>query len=134
MYIKGRVFDKLTGVALPGASITVIDEYGKSLGIGVQAGNDGGFGLSSSAIDVNFILVTHVEYDGVILAPDLFIDGPVDIPMTPYVLELPEVVVTPGGNKPGKGWLWLLFLASVGVTVGVISHKDKKRKKMSYAR
>lgn len=110
----------MTGDPLPGATITVVDASGKSLGQGVSADPYGKFILTSDSVTGNYLLVTYTGLVPVMIATNL-LDNTDYKEIDLYPKDLDAVTVTP----PKGSLLWLLLIA--GAVVYGVSRKKKRK-------
>lgn len=66
-YTTGLVRDGDTGQGLPQATIQVVDENGNKLDVGVAADNEGKFRIFSPKLQGNFLLISYVGYDVILV-------------------------------------------------------------------
>lgn len=66
-YTTGLVRDGDTKEGLPQASIQVVDENGNQLDTGVAADNEGKFRIYSPKLQSNFLLISYVGYDVILV-------------------------------------------------------------------
>jgi hypothetical protein len=119
--IRAQIIEGLTGEPLPGATIQIVDNTGKSLQQGVMADQYGRFILTSDILTDNFLLVTYTGLVPVMIATSMLNNTDYkEIQLLPA--DLPEVVVTPGS---GFSWWWLLLLGG-----GIVWMASKKKKAM----
>lgn len=125
MVIRGHVLDSGTKQGISRASITIVDSGGRYLGQGIYSDDDGSFGLSSSLIDNNYVLVSSVGYGSTLVEPSLFAGTPnYEIDLDRDYKELETPVVSPK-SKGNYAWLGLV---AIGVTATVVETNTRSKK------
>lgn len=119
--ISAQILNQVTGQPVPGASVEVVNKDGVYLGQGVAASNDGKFTLTSSLLPGNYLSVSSVGYDTVIIEADLFINYLYREILLP-VKSLEEVIITAGAKKN-----WLIWLVVGGLILLALGKKKKRQ-------
>ena len=119
--IRAQIIEGMTGDPLPGATIQVVDQAGKSLQQGVMADQYGRFILTSDVLTDNFLLVSYTGLVPVMIATSLLnnVDYK-EIQLLP--VDLDPIVVTPGG----KGFPLWWILAAGGFAMFLYYRKTKR--------
>jgi len=117
MTIFGTIYDNATQQGIPGASISVVDPQGNTLGTGIAADNTGWFQLISPLLDQgNKIWVSSIGYASAIIDPNVFVST-MGVGLDPSAANLTAITVIPSGSSSkytpyllGGGILALLLL------------------------
>jgi|SRR5882672_3193972 len=123
MTIFGTIYDNTTKVGIPGASISVVDASGNSLGSGIAADNTGWFQLISPLLDTgNKIWISSVGYTSAIVDPNIFVAS-MGLGLDPTSANLAAVVVTPAGATN-----YTPYLVGGGILAALLLFTGKKKK------
>lgn len=122
MTITGQIIDQQTGAPIPGASITLYDRNGIYLGIGIAAGSDGKFTLTSQKAQGATLHISNVGFRPVMIdAALLAVSPPRLIELQPEATQLDDVTVTP---RKGIG---LIAWGLIAVSLFFVFSKNKAR-------
>lgn len=135
MTIQGRIIDIATGQALPGSSILIVNADAEFVGQGVAASNDGTFGLDSTLIDKNLVLVNSTGYDPLLVDPKILAKGTnVDIPLSKQGTNDVETSASLKRKKIVAGaFIGLTVVTAIGLEVRSRRSKAKKIGEVSAA-
>ncbi len=127
MTVTGQIYDNQNMLALPGASVTLVNAQGTPVGGGTSADSNGIFTITSPDLDTGGkLMVSYVGYTSVIVDPAIVVSGGV-IGLDQDNAALPAATVTAARKKNYTplvlGGAGLLLLAST-------SSRKKKRARM----
>jgi hypothetical protein len=125
MTIFGTIYDSVTKAGIPGASISVVDPSGNSLGTGIAADNTGWFQLISPLLDQgNKIWISSVGYTSAMVDPNVFVAS-MGLGLDPTSDSLQAVTVTPGSSSSSK---YTPYLVGGGILALLLLMGGKKKK------
>jgi hypothetical protein len=121
MVLTGYIYDNQNGYGVPFATVTIVDENGKSLNQGTYADDTGYFSFDSDLLDTKWILVTSQGYNSAMISPAVFkVTGDIGLErnsLLPYTFT--KIL-----NKE----YWPLWILGGGVVILLLTEADKRKK------
>lgn len=123
MTIFGTIYDNVTKLGIPGASVSVVDSAGNALGTGIAADNNGWFQLISPLLDQgNKVWVSSIGYTSAMVDPNVFVASAA-LGLDPVAQNLAAVTVT-----PSSGANYTPYLVGGGILALLLLMGGKKKK------